>query len=485
MKNKNGRRRVGRPIALLFAASAVIPFAAVTGTTGADAAWKPQGTKSSYAASHSKKWAARRTPARSTAWTNRKWRAAPARRAVAALPAAAPAVAPGSAPAVTAVPAPPPRPLKVLTRAEILAADPDRLARIGRRIMIGYHSYDQVKALVEHKAIAGLFITDHNVRGRKIEAIAKDIEALQLIRRAQGLPRLIIAADQEGGWVSRLSPPLKWQPPLSQIVEKLKTDAERETAVREYASVQARELEKLGVTMNFGPVVDLRLSLPTRADGETRLYWRAISKDPFLVAKVADWYCDTLTKFNIMCTLKHFPGLGRVTRDTHVISAEVTASEGVLELNDWVPFERVMKKPGVATMLGHVRVAAVDKTDPASYSDVIVNQLIRKKWNNDGLLVTDDFSMGAITRAKEGIGGAALKALNAGVDVILLSFNERHYDTVVSALLEADAKGELDHVRHNQTVERMKRYIVTDEPEAPVAVTVPGSAGTPPTVSPQ
>ena len=195
---------------------------------------------------------------------------------------------------------------KVLTRAEILASDPARLERLGRRLMVGFESFSEVKTLVEKRAVAGIFITDQIVRGRKADDIAKDIRGLQDIRKSQNLPRLLVAADQEGGYVSRLSPPLKRQPSLGQLISPLKTDADREKAVRAYADEQAHELERIGITMNFGPVVDLRLGGPGRDDGETRLYWRAMSSDPFLVAKVAGWYCDALTKFNIICTLKHF-----------------------------------------------------------------------------------------------------------------------------------------------------------------------------------
>ena len=338
----------------------------------------------------------------------------------------------------------PAAPRIVLSRAEILQSDPERLARVGRHIIVGYHSLSDVKQLVEKKAIGGIFITDHNVRGRNAAAMKSTIDALQAIRKEQGLPPLIIAADQEGGAVSRLSPPLKRQPSLAQSVAKAVNDEERKKIVEDYARVQAAELKRIGVTLNFAPVVDLKLNPKNRSDGETRLRLRAIDSDPYLVSKVAAWYCDVLAASNIMCTLKHFPGLGRVTRDTHVATAEISATEGTLELNDWVPFRRVMAKPNVVTMLGHVRVGVLDKSTPASFSAKIINTLIRGTWAHDGLLVTDDFSMGAITRSKEGVGGAAVKSLNAGTDFVLVSYTEKHFDAMMSAVLAADAAGELN-----------------------------------------
>ncbi len=361
-------------------------------------------------------------------------------------------------PPVTAGAAATPKP-RLMSRAEILNTDPQRLANLGRHIIVGYHLLSDVKALVKARAIAGVFITDHNVRGRKVEAVKAEIDALQDIRREQDLPPLIIAADQEGGTVSRLSPPLRRQRSLGTIVAKVEQDEERRKLVESYARTQADELARIGVNMNFGPVVDLNLNPGNHRDGETRLRLRAISSDPYTVAKVAGWYCDTLAESGIMCTLKHFPGLGRVKRDTHRVSGEVVASEGQLELNDWVPFRRVMSKSNVATMLGHVRVAVIDKTTPASFSHTIISTLIRDTWKHDGLLITDDLSMGAVTRSKAGVGGAAVTALDAGADIVLVSYSEKHLDTVMSALIAADAKGEIDAEARGKSETRLARIL--------------------------
>ncbi|MGQ0456119.1 MAG: glycoside hydrolase family 3 N-terminal domain-containing protein [Hyphomicrobium sp.] len=348
-------------------------------------------------------------------------------------------------------------PVRVLSRAEILAGDSERRERVGRHVVIGYHSYAEVKALVEKKAIAGIFITDHNVRRSTPSAIKAQIEALQSIRATQGLPPLVVAADQEGGSVSRLSPPLKRQPSLARILAPLRDDAARKSAVEKYAAEQAAELKRMGVTLNFSPVVDLKLNSGNRRDGETRLRLRAIASDPYLVAKAAGWYCDALAKAGLLCTLKHFPGLGRVQRDTHVTTGEIAASEGALELNDWYPFRRLMDRPNVATMLGHVRVKAIDDKLPASYSDAIIRKLIRDRWRHEGLLITDDFSMGAVTRSADGVGGAAIKALRAGADLILVSFSEKHYNAVMSALLRADQDGVFAAESRAASLDRLDR----------------------------
>jgi beta-N-acetylhexosaminidase len=346
-----------------------------------------------------------------------------------------------------------------LSRAEIFEINPDRLERVGRHLIVGFQSFSEVKALVDKRAIAGIFMTDHNVRNRSVRDIKANIEALQAIRVEQGLPPLIVAADQEGGAVSRLSPPLKRQMSLGRLLADLKHDDERRKAVEAYAETQAAELRRMGVTLNFAPVVDLKLNPSNRDDGETRLRLRAIAADPYLVAKVAGWYCDKVAAAGIMCTLKHFPGLGRVAHDTHVASGEISATAGQLELNDWVPFRNVMSKPNAAMMLGHVRVNVIDKTTPASFSRPVIHDLIRSQWAYDGLLITDDFCMGAVTGSKGGIGAAALKSIDAGVDLVLVSFPERHLDEVMSALIAADAESSIDRAVTGASIARIARIV--------------------------
>jgi beta-N-acetylhexosaminidase len=344
-------------------------------------------------------------------------------------------------------------------RAALLDTDPGILERVGRHLVVGYEPGTNVKALVEKKAIGGLFITDHNVRGRSVEQIKARIDELQAIRKDQGLPPLVIAADQEGGVVSRLSPPLKHQPSIGRLIAGAKDDAARETIVRQYAAEQAAELKRIGVNMNFAPVVDLKLASTRRDDGETRLETRAIAADPDLVARIAGWYCDTLAASGILCTLKHFPGLGRVGNDTHRSVGVIKAAVSQLRVRDWVPYAKLMARPNVATMLGHVRVPELDDALPASCSDRIIRVLLRGEWGHDGILITDDFGMGAITGSKAGVGGAAVAALDAGADLILVSFSEQHLDAILTALIAADEAGRLDRATSAASAARIVRVL--------------------------
>jgi len=118
-------------------------------------------------------------------------------------------------------------------------------------------------------------------------------------------------------------------------------------------------------------------------------------------------------------------------------------------------------------MVGHVRVTAVDKTIPASYSAAVINDIVRSRTDGDVLLITDDLGMGAVTRSADGLGGAAVKAINAGVDLVLLTDAAKQYDTVMSALIEADENGEINQARQIESRERMSKYVFIDDSEPP------------------
>src|SRR6266705_459374 len=190
-------------------------------------------------------------------------------------------------------------------RHEVLRADPAFLERLGRHVVVGYRDIDELNALIERRAIAGAFLTTRNVRGRDAAAIRQEIADLQAARLRQRLPELLVMTDQEGGVVSRLSPPLERRPPLSEIVARHPASAERRAAVRDYAAAQARDLADLGVNVNLAPVVDLDPGIDNPGDRLTRISTRAISADPQIVADVAEDYCAQLSHHGVRCTLKH------------------------------------------------------------------------------------------------------------------------------------------------------------------------------------
>jgi beta-N-acetylhexosaminidase len=328
-------------------------------------------------------------------------------------------------------------------RHEVLHADPQRLELLGRHVVVGYKDLAEVRALIERRAVAGVFLTARNARDKSAQGIKQEVAGLQAIRSQHGLPPLWVATDQEGGSISRLSPPLTRTPSLADVVAAHSDAAERLGALRRMASTHGRELAEIGVNVNFAPVIDLDHRVFNPDDRYTRIHQRAISSDPQVVRDIADAYCSALAAAGVHCTLKHFPGLGRVFEDTHLQGADLLAPADELTATDWVPFRALMPRPGSFMMLGHARLAAVDRARPASFSESVVAGLLRREWQHDGVLVTDDYCMGAVYASPQGIGNAGIDALNAGVDLILIAYDPDQYYPVMYALLKAQSEGRL------------------------------------------
>lgn len=342
-------------------------------------------------------------------------------------------------------------------RRAVLAADPNKLEKLGSHILVGYRRSTNLQALLERRAVASVFLSAFNAEGKTAEDIRRTIDGWQASRRAQNLPPLWFATDQEGGAVSRLSPPLTRMPPLAEIVALHRDRADRLIAIRQYAARQGRELSALGVNLNFAPVVDLNHGVVNPEDKTSRISTRAISNDPGVVTEVAEHYCATLMMAGVHCTLKHFPGLGRVYEDTHKLSADLATPSQELETSDWLPFRQFAGNVSAFTMLGHARLTASDGERPASFSQAVVKDLLRENRQHRGILITDDFSMGAVTLSREGSAGGAIAALNAGVDLILISYDPDQYFPVMYALLQAEHDGRLPAGMLERSEMRLRR----------------------------
>lgn len=314
---------------------------------------------------------------------------------------------------------------------------------LGRHFVVGYASFDEVARLSDKGLIAGIYITRHNVTasGGSAEALRAEIAALQQRRRAAGLAPLTVAADQEGGIVSHLSPPLTALPALSTL-SGLPSDVQARKA-EEFGRTHGRELAALGVTQNFAPVLDLRPA-PRRnpLDFHTLTGQRAIASDPAVVGEIARGYVRGLEASGVTATVKHIPGLGRLRTDTHHFEASLDTSIEVLEASDWRPFKEVLAGSNAQLMIGHVNLTAIDPDRPASHSKAVVDGLIRQRWNYQGVIITDDLVMGAIY--SHDVCAAVVEALNAGVDSLLVAYDGAQFYREFACASEAAAAGQLD-----------------------------------------
>jgi beta-N-acetylhexosaminidase len=335
----------------------------------------------------------------------------------------------------------------------VLGAEGPQVRDLGQHFMVGYTSFDEVASLAAKGLIGGVYVSHHNIEGRTADALKLDLSRLQTIRNTAGLPPLIVAADQEGGIVSHLSPQLTALPALSTL-SGLPPDR-RSRMADQFGQRHGRELADLGITLNFAPVVDL---LPTqlhnRFDFNTLIGRRAISGDPAVTADVALSYAHGLEAVGVEATVKHFPGLGRVREDTHHFRANLDTPLAELETSDWLPFRQTLAGSNAYLMIGHVAVTALDAERPASHSKRVIDELIRSKWGYQGIIVTDDLVMGAIYQ--HNVCTAVVEALNAGVDLLLVAYDGIQYYRLFNCALTASARGELDEAMLRKSGDRME-----------------------------
>lgn len=324
-------------------------------------------------------------------------------------------------------------------RAIVESCPADRMPELGDHLVVGWLGFEETRKLATKGAIAGVFLTRRDFpSGASISDIRKTVDALQLARREAGLPRLWIATDQEGGTVEKLSPPIPPIPALAKLIGKADM-IETVRLVTEHSETQAKALAEAGINMNFAPVVDLMPSSgPDVLDFHSRIATRALSADPEKVALAGAAYVMAMQRHGITAILKHFPGLGSVSADTHHFAATLDPSIAELEKLDWLPFREIANTTDAGVMLGHVRVTALDPDFPASGSSKVA-RLLREQMRPRGPLVTDDFSMAPIFHGPGGMDRAARRSMDAGVDIILISYDaEAVYDLLAAQMDQRD-----------------------------------------------
>ena len=324
---------------------------------------------------------------------------------------------------------------------QVLNSSTANAQELGSHIIIGYSHAEEVKSLVSQGLVGGIFIGTNTMKGKTAEAIASEVAELQALRLKTGLGPLIVSTDQEGGIVARMSPPLSPTPPLADIIAGAPPQ-DIEGLAFDYGQSHGRGLSTLGVNVNFAPLADL--SVPrahSRLDFHSLIAQRAIDANPHRVSPAVIGYAHGLEAHGVHATLKHFPGLGHVSADTHLFRANLSSSQNTLEKSDWIPFREGLKSTQSLLMVGHATLNAVDADNPASLSAKVVQGIVRNSWGHNGVLVTDDMAMAPVVR--HGMCAAGVDAINAGIDLLLVSYDTDQYYTIMHCLMQAKANGRL------------------------------------------
>lgn len=284
--------------------------------------------------------------------------------------------------------------------------------------------------------LGGYVLYAENAAGKTPGVLKSEIEAVQA---AAELP-LIMAVDEEGGTVNRLSAytafrALPFPSPMSLYHEGGWFSVNADTAEK------AALLRSVGINVNLAPVADV-------CSGGSYMYPRSFGGDAFLTAQYVDEVVRGYAAAGMGCVLKHFPGYGD-NADTHTGSARDGRSLEELQRRDLLPFASGIDAGAGCILMSHNVVAALDPVLPASLSPAVYAYL-RETMGFAGVTMTDDLAMSAV-RAYAGGGNAAVQALRAGCDLICSASCEEE----IVAVLAAVRSGSLSEARLNEAVERV------------------------------
>ncbi len=270
----------------------------------------------------------------------------------------------------------------------------------------------------------------------------------------------MIGVDQEGGLVARLGPPLtEWPAPMSYGA------AGSEALTREAGQGLAGELSALGFNVDFAPDTDV-----TMGPKDPTIGARSMSADPAAAAVHGTAFSQGILAAGVLPAVKHFPGHGSVTADSHHNLPVQPASLDELRARDWKPFQAVIAAGTPMVMTGHIAVPALEPGVPASLSAPTYAAL--RGLGFKGVAVTDALNMGAVTKQYPG-GKAAVMALAAGADLLLMPADVAQAH---AAIVEAVKSGTLPAERLDEAARRVATMMTWQGRRGSPAAAPAGSA---------
>ncbi|WP_223173595.1 glycoside hydrolase family 3 protein [Georgenia yuyongxinii] len=278
------------------------------------------------------------------------------------------------------------------------------------------------------------------------------VAALTATLQAQADPPLLVTTDQEGGQVARLGPEHGF--PATRSAAQLGAMGDP-AATRAAAAEMARTLRVAGVNLNLAPVVDVNVNPTNPIIGALG---RSFSAHPDVVAEEAAAFVRGHHDEGVLTTLKHFPGHGSSRADTHAGFVDVTDTWSEAEL---VPYRSLIGQGlADAVMVAHVFNATLDADHPASLSAATITGLLREDLGFDGVVMSDDLQMGAITQ-QWSFDEAIHLAVQAGTDLLTFSNNLEAFEPDLGArahatLLDLVRRGEIDEARIAASYERIQ-----------------------------
>ena len=300
----------------------------------------------------------------------------------------------------------------------------------------------ELKALAREFDLGGVIFFARNIESPE--------QVAELSRQAQELARelpLWVSVDQEGGRVARLKSPFTEWPPMLTLGR-----SGDEALAERFARALAAELLAVGISLDYTPVLDVLTNPKNPVIGDRSLAERADE-----VARFGTVIIRALQAEGIAACGKHFPGHGDTSVDSHFELPIVEHSPDRLEAVELVPFKAAIKAGVASIMTAHILIPALDDAVPATLSPKIVEALLKRRLGYEGLVLSDDLEMKAIS-GRYGMADATIMAITAGCDAVLMCGEDQNAQAqAIEAVIRAVEEGTVPLTRADDALARQRR----------------------------
>lgn len=335
--------------------------------------------------------------------------------------------------------------------------------KIGQMMFAGVSGttlQQETTSLIQDYKVGGLILYGNNLETPQQTVTL--MNALMAANVNNQLP-LFLGTDQEGGKVVRLPGSLKNFPTNKRI-----GDINQSPLSFAVGQLLGEQLTAFGFNLDFAPVLDVNSNPNNPIIGD-----RSFSNDPDIVSKLGIETMKGLESKQVIPVIKHFPGHGDTAVDSHLELPKVTKSLDDLNQLELVPFKAAIENGADVVMVAHILLPKIDPQYPSSMSKEIITGMLRDQLGFDGVVMTDDMTMKAITNHFD-IGQAAVDSVKAGSDVILIAHEYANVTAAIQAVKAAVNKGEITEDRINDSVRRIielkQKYQLANQPVTAVDI---------------
>lgn len=327
--------------------------------------------------------------------------------------------------------------------------------KIGQMLIISLHEKEITKEtinLIQKYKIGGviLYRKDYSSYNEMLEKINK----LKSINAENSIP-LFISVDQEGGRVNRMPYEIKNLKSANKIAS-----TQDFSMVKQSAEIISKILKSFGISMNYAPVLDIKRFEEDHAIGD-RCYG-GNKKD---VSKYGIEFMKEMSEQGVIPVVKHFPGHGATTKDSHISLPIIRKSKEELEIDDMFPFKQAIKNGADGIMVGHILIKDIDKRHPASLSKKIIHKYLIEKFKYKGLIITDDLKMLAVRLRYSPVKAVEL-AIKAGNNMVMIGLRYKTIEKVIKCVSKKVEKGKISEITINHNIDKIvemkQKYNVND-----------------------